>query len=237
MFGWLKSTHLMLEHSGWGLWWRHATNGWIEVEPLGTAGTQQHYGIQREIVWGMGVQWRRGFMTAAALWEEQHPPHPAPPLWIIHLLSLSLWPPRRALISSRSPFLPPALLFSFSTSHSLFLCHTLCTPLALLPWQPWVKSQHVEKRRWGFWLCVSGKERWGLHHYCVWSSMRLFFFWCRCKVAGRDLDHIILSVFFFLDHCCGETGVRLSRLPMGAHPCQLPACHCGDIGLVWDSPV
>lgn len=119
-----------------------------------------------------------------ALWEEQHPPHPAPPLWIIHLLSLSLWPPRRALISSRLPFLPPALLFSFSTSHSLCLCHKLCTPLALLPWQPWVKSQHVEKQRWGFWLCVSGKERWGLLHYCVWGSMRVFFWSCRCKVAG-----------------------------------------------------
>lgn len=54
MFGWLKSAQLVLEHSGWGLWWRHATNGWFEVEPLRTAGTQQQYGIQREIAWGMG---------------------------------------------------------------------------------------------------------------------------------------------------------------------------------------
>jgi len=48
------STQLVLEHFGWGLWWRHATNGWFEVEPLRTAGTQQQHGIQREIVWGMG---------------------------------------------------------------------------------------------------------------------------------------------------------------------------------------
>lgn len=122
MFGWLKSAQLVLERSGWRLWWRHTTNGWFEVKPLRTAGTQQQYGIQREIVWGMGGYWKRERVydcCSEALWKEQHPPHPAPPFWIIHLPSLSHWPPRRALMSSHSTFPPPFVFLRLSLSISL----------------------------------------------------------------------------------------------------------------------
>lgn len=148
----------------------------------------------------------RGFMTAAVkLYEKSSIPHTQ------HLLSESYisshWAsdlqgePSSPLVHPIS--LPPALLFSFSTSHSLFLCHMLCTPLALLPWQPWVKSQHVEKQKWGF-DCVSLGKRDGVSIIIVFGAAWGIFWLCRCKVAGgftvlsmyRDLDHIILSVFF-----------------------------------------
>lgn len=90
-----------------------------------------------------------------ALWEEKHPPHPAPPFWIIHLPSLSLWPPRRALISSRSTFPPPFvflhLSLSISLSHALYPIGSVT--LATLSKKP-----------------VCGKTEVGVLIVCLWES-------------------------------------------------------------------
>lgn len=178
MFGPLKLTQLVLENSDgdccedmlqmddlrWNLWeqlvhsssmaYRERLNGGWVVS-----------GREREGLWLL--QW--SFMKGAA--------SPTPSTSLLNHTS----PLTEPLTSKESPHLLSLNLspsFSLSPPLTLFFSVTsFVPPLALLPWQPWVKSQHVEKQRWGFWLCVSGKGRWGLHHYCVWgSSMMVFFF-------------------------------------------------------------
>ncbi len=131
----------------WLIWCGTSGNSWC---------TAALWHTERDCMGDGCVVAERGFMTAAVnLYERSNIPHTSTsPL--NHTSPFT--EPLTSLVSSRSPFLPSALLFSFSTSHSLFLCHTLCTPLALLPWQPWVKNQHVEKQRWGFWLCLWERE-------------------------------------------------------------------------------
>lgn len=101
----------------------------------------------------------RGFMTAAVnLYERSSIPHtqhlPSESDLSFHWASDLQGRPSSPLAHPFS--LPPS--FSLFPPLTLFLFHTLCTPLALLPWQPWVKSQHVEKQRWGFWLCLWERE-------------------------------------------------------------------------------